>query len=125
VAAWYEDELGLTPADMWVEQNPADLMLDGSEALVTQGLYNPDHAVQFADGRIGIIQSVVAYEPVEQEKAPYYPQNVAIFVFQDGQWLLDETLPICFGDCETMATPVSTGGDIVYPFSTPATTPDA
>ncbi len=124
VGAWYEDELGLTPADMWVEQNPADLTLDGSGALVTQGLFNPDHAVQFADGRIGIIHSVVTYEPVEHVVAPYYSPNMSIFVLQDGQWMLDETLPICFGECEAMTTPVTTAGESSHPFSTPVATPE-
>jgi hypothetical protein len=126
VGAWYEDELGLAPADMWVEQNPAEVTLDGSEALVTQGLFNPAHAVQFADGRIGIIHSVVTYEPVEHEIAPYYSPNMLIFVWQDGQWILDETLPICFGKCDAMATPVSMGEDdlTIDPFATPVATPE-
>lgn len=125
LAVWYDDELGLTPPDMYVVQNPDELTLDGSEALTPRTLFNPEHAVLFADGRIGLLPSVVTYdeafEDFDPESAPYFISYVTILVYQDGQWLLDENLPICIGECDVVpdgmeATPIGLEPE---PFATP------
>ena len=118
VSGWLESELELTPTGMYVHQDPDELELDGTEALINQGLFNPDHAVLFADGRIGVIPSVVSYSdfPIEvnEETIPGFSPNMSIFVFQDGEWMLDESLPVCIGDCSALpvASPVGTDGDM-------------
>lgn len=128
ISSWLANDLGLTPTDMFVNQNPNELTLEGTESLITRGLFDPAHAVEFADGRIGIIPSVVSYSgfPVEinDTSVPGFAPNMSIFVYQDGEWMLDENLPICLGDCSAtpIASPFSIDGDVpgkVNPWATP------
>lgn len=129
ISVWLQTELGLTPVDMYVYQDPAELGIDGAFPTQTRGLFNPDHAVLFADGRIGIIPSIVSYTgfPAEitAETVPGFAPNITILVLQDGEWMVDETLPICLGECSELsgvsggdsesapweATPIATPGD--------------
>ncbi len=130
VSNWLQDDLGLTPMDMVVNQDPSELELDGSEALITQGLPNPAYAVEFADGRIGIIPSGVYYsglpEGMNEDTLPGFAQMMSIFVYQDGEWLLDENLQVCIGDCSATpaASPVVPDGDVWGVTTDPMATPE-
>lgn len=112
IGVWYENELGLTPEEMWVYKDPADHVYDPPIALRTRSMANPAHAVLFADGRIGIISSAVTYEPITHDILPWYAPNMTIWANIDGDWMIDETLPICFGDCDQLPSNTTPGGDV-------------
>ena len=125
VSDWLKTELGLTYQDLIVYQDPDELTLDGTESVVNSTLFNPDMVVEFADGRIGIAPNIVTYEPISQQwdvdSVEGTKVYVTIFVYQDGEWMLDENLPVCIGDCSDLpeGTPMS-GFD---PYATPIATP--
>lgn len=121
IAAWYENELGLTPEGMWVYQDPEELTGDTPVPLQTRHMINPDHAVLLADGRIVTIGSVVTYEPITHDILPHWAVYVTIWANVDGEWLVDERLPICFGDCSGLESVNGVGGDV--PGSAPIATP--
>ncbi|MGB3307660.1 MAG: hypothetical protein WBA63_15850 [Thermomicrobiales bacterium] len=80
--------------------------------------YKPENAIQFTDGRIGVITTVSItsddlWKRVEGDDYSEVP--LLIFSSVDGQWKLDQTLDLCFGECEAywqerqdqLATPAS------------------
>lgn len=80
--------------------------------------YKPENAIQFTDGRIGVITTVSItsddlWKRVESDDYSEVP--LLIFSSVDGQWKLDQYLVLCFGECEAywqerqdqLATPVA------------------
>lgn len=65
---------------------------------------NPDWIVQLADGRVVVLVTsltvTTAGTVVVDPSEPTAGFGAWVFVQQDGEWLLDEFLPVCFGECE-------------------------
>lgn len=67
----------------------------------------PSHAVLLPDGRIAIPESLIAFEGVEDlsyrgAPATWERHVTSLIVLSNasGQWLVDEQLPFCVGDCD-------------------------
>jgi hypothetical protein len=115
---------------------PGDLLLpvdafgeDASWALVI----NPDHARLFPDGRIGAPQSWLVHSNQYEANIPAINTQFVFYIqdpTQDDKWVLDETLPICVGECdaywEQMMDPTN-WSDFNRPslVATPAASPEA
>lgn len=114
---WVETQFGLTPADLahQVDDVPGPIWLS-------------ENAVEMADGRIALIPSWrTTADDITQRFGFYVPvwENV------DGDWLLDEELFFCIGECDeywgqiesaiSNATPIAskeTSLDWLVPIST-------
>lgn len=93
-AAW--DEAGWTPADLMYESDSGTSGItpeDESSLRVPK----PDLAVELADGRV-----VVPYAlSTGTQGFPTFVISVAaVLVEENGEWKLDDTLPVCIGECE-------------------------
>ena len=67
----------------------------------------PSHAVLLPDGRVAIPESLIAFEGVEDlsyrgDPTTWERHVTSLVVLSDasGQWLVDERLPFCVGDCD-------------------------
>jgi len=100
--------------------------------------YIPDYAVALADGRIAIPVSTFYSEldprapPAEAIAAtPNFATFLMIFSDESGQWLLDERLVVCIGDCteiwndqlEYLDLPTIEASPVASPIATPLATP--
>lgn len=127
ISTWLETETGITYRDLVVYQDPGELSLDGTEAVVNSTLFNPDQVVEFADGRLGLVPTIVTYDPISEQwdvdsvNGMNIRIRILIFSYQDGEWLMDERLPICLGDCAGIEGSNGVGGDVstVEPVITP------
>ena len=82
--------------------------------------FEPENALLLDDGRVAIPGTkLFASDPED----PFLPGGITIFSNESGEWLVDEMLPFCVGDCETFWMQ-SGGGRVVYD-GTPAATPMA
>lgn len=99
----------------------------GEEAALIP-VINPNHTYLFPDGRIGAPQSQIFATQYATGRTAVRTQ----FVFyiqdptQDGKWVLDETLPICIGECDEFWTAIA-DGTLYAPISNaiPGATPEA
>lgn len=105
------------PADVvdpGISDWPATALDGGYYADNTPGWYTvpmPGVLVQFPDGRIGVptLRMVTnddlwAYE----QGQPYASGSLGVFAHVGDTWLLDETLGLCIGDCDTYWQDVAT-----------------
>lgn len=103
LSAWYQDELGLTVDDVVFEVEMSEVGVDpAGPDHITVG-YLPEHAVQLSDGRVAVPESQVTYrsEVTTREHRPrFLLSTTTVYVELDGEWLLDEYIPICIGDCD-------------------------
>lgn len=68
----------------------------------------PSHAILLPDGRIAIPESLIAWEGTEDlsprgapETWPLHISSLVVLSDASGQWLVDEQLPFCVGDCDS------------------------
>ncbi|MCO5229001.1 MAG: hypothetical protein M9934_12060 [Thermomicrobiales bacterium] len=103
LSAFYEMELGLTPADLLIHHPDTELAALSVADESIEYLYSPAWAVQLADGRIAVINGMVGFGeefPYDPATTPVFGAGVLIFIEGDGSWLLDETLAVCLGECD-------------------------
>lgn len=131
LSAFYASDLKVSPATLSLVIPAGTAGVAG----IAPGRYvviNPDWIVQLADGRVVVLVSMLTVTPVgtpvAERSEPTAGFRAWVFVRQDGEWMLDEFLPVCFGECEEfwvslpganlLATPaptptVSNGAEIV------------
>jgi hypothetical protein len=85
--------------------------------------FDPGNAILLEDGRVAIPGTkLFASEPED----PFYPGSISIFTNESGEWLLDERVAFCVGDCEEHWAKM-VDGRVVYdatPGATPIATPE-
>ncbi|MGC4105223.1 MAG: hypothetical protein QM753_02560 [Thermomicrobiales bacterium] len=65
-------------------------------------IFQPDDAIGFADGRVAIPVTILLADGggwTAMEAQPAHATLLTIWAQVGDTWLLDETLPICIGDC--------------------------
>jgi hypothetical protein len=113
-------ERGMRVSEQYPDQKPVNLAFltseEPPEGAVSLGvtpslpkayaLYLPDQAIQLADGRIGIPRAILfssadALSPSAEAlvNSPHFATYLMVFTNESGEWLLDERLPFCIGDC--------------------------
>jgi hypothetical protein len=83
-------------------------------------LFDPGNAMLLEDGRVAIAGTMFATSELD---APFYPGAILIFTAESGDWLLDEKIASCVGDCEDFWARFG-GGRVIHD-GTPAATPVA
>lgn len=100
--------------------------------------FRPEQAVQLADGRIAVPETFLV-DPADVEAwlsadpNDSYPDIVWFYIFtrdatRDGEWGLDERLPVCLGDdrCDELYAADDLSDDALFPApATPMATPAA
>lgn len=126
------------PPDVW----PANLQGDSFDP--TPGWYNiflPENSIQFLDGRVGVpITYMITSDALWNNlgsRSSNGETSIYIFAPTEGEWKLDEVLPICLGDCDAywteqeanIGTPVVTASPSSpipgTPIASPAASPAA
>jgi hypothetical protein len=64
------------------------------------GTFQPNHAVQLADGRIAIPTTHRFPGLMSIDDVPALTGTVYVLAEVDGVWLIDQMLPFCVGDCD-------------------------
>ncbi|MCA9833089.1 MAG: hypothetical protein KC435_04035 [Thermomicrobiales bacterium] len=145
LSAYYTYDLGVTADTFILRYDQGDPEVEG----LNPGNYtvlNPDWIVQLEDGRVAVLLSGMI---VQGEEYPWQQENIPagnawILTLKDGEWVIDETLPVCFGtdaECtelwkqhpgwtlyqESQVTPtptkIPTGGDNAMATVTPTVAP--
>lgn len=95
-------------------------------------VYLPDEAVTLTDGRVAIPSTWLISDEASWNVAmqqPFQETQFTIWANIDGTWLIDETLPLCIGDCtaywDQIATYAQGTPAAASSSSSPQTTPDA
>jgi hypothetical protein len=128
LSAFYASEINVSPATLSLVV-PADA---ADVAGISPGRYvviNPDWIVQLDDGRVVVLVTALtvtpAGTPVAESSEPTAGFGAWVFVQQDGEWLLDEVLPVCFGECEAFWDMRPGANLLVTPAPTPTISNDA
>lgn len=101
LSTWLMDERGVTVADILLP----DIEL---ESIGMRNVTNPDAMIKLADGRIAMIPVYLLTESQTEEGAADSPRvmpHAVIWMEYEGQWYVDETLPLCIGTCEDVWNP--------------------
>lgn len=108
LSSWVEQEMGLTPVDLIypteIEPGP---------------VWPPSQAIEMGDGRIALIPGWLA---TGQETPTSFEFFVPVWTEIDGEWLLDEELFFCIGECDDFWSQLESG---VSDLSTPVASPEA
>jgi hypothetical protein len=119
------------PQDVDVTNLPFTIGLVTKEGTITYTtIYLPDEAITFTDGRVAIPSTLLVSDDESwaiAQQQPYQETPLTIWAQVGGIWLIDETLPLCIGDCDAFWQQIAAreGTTIAptVPFSpTPATT---
>lgn len=111
------------------ERMPEELatLMEGTNlAQVETTTYLPDYAYQLADNRIAVATGSIFWANPEDEHFKVWVEEdpdtqattYGVFASVDGQWLYDQSVTVCVGDCsDVLATPESTGWTAEAPLS--------
>lgn len=117
VSRWLMDDRGMTPeSQVMIVTDPQ--LREMVQSQVSPMVFDPSQAVQFLDGRIGLVP-LFQYTLPDGATPPTIGTNpanwMAVWAIQnDGSWKIDQVLPMCLGDCNAFwanqpgATPVAT-----------------
>lgn len=135
---YMDDALVEQLAAAWPMQDPTDFVLLSHQEpdfgigasinlnFIATHTFVPDHAVQLADGRIGVPISLLVWAddpnaPINPDgtiqMADWFRTELVILVEEEGEWKVDEIVMMCIGDCENIF------GETLFPIPTPETTP--
>ncbi|HWK79188.1 MAG TPA: hypothetical protein VNP95_00405, partial [Thermomicrobiales bacterium] len=92
-----------TPEGMNLAGNPAAKQASLSDQEFTYTyVFEPDEAIGLSDGRVAIPVTILFADDgtsTTVENQPTQATLLAVWAYVGETWLLDETLPICLGDC--------------------------
>ena len=124
-----EEPVSATPSalDRWTGGPPSINRYEPFTAVAI-----PTHAVLLPDGRIAIPESMIAFERVEDlsyrgDPATWETHVSTLVVLSDasGQWVIDEQLPFCVGDCDYFWDEQEALADRMRSVTTEVASPDA
>ena len=109
LSQWVESEMGINPAHL-VHQAESD----------SGPIWEPNNAVQMADGRIALVPSWLSNS---MDIQPFYAFVVPVWENVDGEWLLDEELFFCIGECDEYWEQLESGLPDATPIASPVSSP--
>ena len=95
---------------------------NGELSYATQ--FSAENLVMLEDGRVAVLYTVVLPAGSQLANEPLFAEmgSVTILMNVDGNWLIDETLPLCFSNCGVNRAMLESVL-LIIPAATPAATP--